>query len=318
MDQSSTPLVTIITVNYNQAAVTYELLDSIRRNSYSNTEVIVVDNGSRENPGPYIQEHYPEVWFIRSDENLGFSGGNNLGIIRATGSYVFLINNDAELTDGAIESMLALFEEVPRLGAVSPMLCYYNDHPKDQPDIIQYVGTTPVHSITARNKTLGELEPDRGQYTTPKPTAYAHGAAMMVPISVVREVGMMPEEFFLYYEELDWSAQIRRAGYEIYVQPNAKIIHKESISVGKTSTLKTFYLNRNRILFMRRNKSTAQLLGFTLFLLGFTIPKNTIKFILKGEWDHLKVFYRAITWHLFNSAEIKKVEPTVRTVESAL
>lgn len=313
------PRVSIITINYNQAQVTTELLDSIRRISYNDLEVIVVDNASREDPGAYLTELYPEIIYIRSEENLGFSGGNNLGIDASSGEYLLFINNDAELTEGAIERLLQLFDEIPDLGIVSPLLCYFNEAPEQNADIIQYAGTTHVHPLTARNKTLGELETNTNQYNEPYPTAYAHGAAMMVPRKVIEQVGKMPELFFLYYEELDWSERIRRGGYKVYLEPRAKVYHKESISVGKMSTLKTFYLNRNRILFMRRNRSIWQLAGFVLFLLFFTIPKNTAMYILKGDFDHLKAFWKAITWHLKNphEGELKEVPAKLPTFQDA-
>lgn len=315
--KAKAPLVSIITVNYNQAEVTTELLESVRNNSYKNFEVIVVDNASRKDPGAYLKNLYPEIKYIRSEENLGFSGGNNLGIKASTGEYLLFINNDAELTNGAVETLLKLFGAVPNLGIVSPLLCYYNSAPDTNSDIIQYAGTTPVHPLTARNKTLGELQPDKGQFDQAVPTAYAHGAAMMVPRKVIEQVGLMPELFFLYYEELDWSEQIRRAGYAVYIEPRAKVYHKESISVGKMSTLKTHYLNRNRILFMRRNRSGWQLAGFILFLLFCTITKNTLMYILKGDFDHLKAFFKAIWWHTKNpdgSGEIQTLSklPTLQ------
>ena len=142
---------------------------------------------------------YEEVRFLRSDENLGFAGGNNIGIRASNGDFLFFVNNDAEVPAGAIHRLLDLYQEVPDLGAVSPLLCYYNENPGQAPDLIQYAGTTYVHPLTARNRTLGEKEPDRGQFSSPKPTAYAHGAAMMIPRSVIERVGLMPENFFLYY-----------------------------------------------------------------------------------------------------------------------
>ena len=268
------PLISIITVNYNALDVTCEMIESIRRNSYPKVEIIVVDNASEENPGGYLQKHYPDVKFIRSEKNLGFAGGNNLGIRASTGDFLFFLNNDAELTNGALETLLEVFVKFPRAGIASPKICYYIAKPGSGPDMIQYVGTTHVHPLTARNSTIGEMELDEGQYTELKETAYAHGAAMMVPRKVLEEAGPMPEDFFLYYEELDWCERIRRSGYKVYVEPNAKIYHKESYSVNKISTLKTYYLNRNRIFFMKRNRSKIQMMGFWLFLLLFTVPKT--------------------------------------------
>lgn len=295
---SNQPLVSIITVNFNQLDITCALFDSIRRNSYKNVEVILVDNASRENPEQYISVNYPEVKFLRSEKNLGFAGGNNLALPEVSGEYLFFVNNDAELTDNCIEILLAQFEKNPKLGIISPRLCYYPSDETDHKQLIQFVGCTPVNNFTARNKTIGILEEDKGQYTTPKAIPYIHGAAMMIPTEVIKKTGPMDEMFFLYYEELDWSERIKKAGYEVYVEPNALVFHKESVSVGKLSTLKTYYLNRNRILFMRRNKNPLQVLLFSLFLVFATIPKNTIVFILKGQWDHLQAFYKAIFWNL--------------------
>ena len=311
------PLISIITVNYNALDVTCELIESIRQNSYLNVETIVVDNASDEHPGAYFQKYYPEVKFIQSEKNLGFAGGNNLGIQESTGDFLFFLNNDAELTDGALETLLEVFVKFPRAGIVSPKICYYPAKPGSEPDLVQYAGTTHVHPFTARNSTIGEQEIDRGQYSELKETAYAHGAAMMVSRKVLEEVGLMSEDFFLYYEELDWCEATRRKGYGVYVEPNAKIYHKESYSVNKISALKTYYMNRNRILFMRRNRTGLQVAAFYIFLLLFTIPKNTIQFLLKGDLINLKAFLKAIFWHLQKPEELRPVStPRILKVPS--
>ena len=121
---------------------------------------------------------------------------------------------------------------------------------------------------------------------------------MMVKRDVIEKVGPMPEEFFLYYEELDWSVQIRKKGYLIYYQPRAVVFHKGSVSVGKDSTLKTFYYNRNRILFMRRNVSRFQFFVFFLYMCAVSIPKTSLIYIFSGRMDHLRAFWRALFWHL--------------------
>ncbi len=279
------------------------MLASIECSDYSAYEVIVVDNASTENPIPVLRQEFPDVRFIRSKENLGFSGGNNLGIQASRGDYLFFVNNDTEFTPDLLSRLLDLFHQMPNLGALSPKILYHPEVVDGQKDLIQYVGTTPVNSYTARNSTIGERETDRGQYSKPQATAYVHGAAMMIPRTVIERVGLMPQFFFLYYEELDWSERIRAGGYSIYVEPRASIYHKESISVGKMSTLKTYYLNRNRILFIRRNRSKGQLLVFVLFLLFFTIPKNLIVFIGKGQFDHALASLKAIGWNLTHAKE---------------
>ena len=118
----------------------------------------------------------------------------------------------------------------------------------------------------------------------------------------------MWEHFFLYYEELDWCARIRRAGFEIYVEPNAKIYHKESLATGKISSLKTYYITRNRILFMRRNHSGWRIAAFTLFLIFFTIPKNVIAYLLKRDFNELHAFGKAIWWNILDILSIENGE----------
>ncbi len=293
------PLVSIISVNYNSLDVTIEMIESVYRNAYQNIEIIVVDNGSEVSPKIQLQEQFPQVIVIEAGKNLGFAGGNNLGIAASRGAYIFCLNNDAELTNGVIEKLLQLFEETPNLGIASPKICFFpGAGNKPEPDIIQYAGSTPVHNLTARNETIGRFEKDEGQYSKAKPTAYVHGAAMMIKKEVIEQVGLMAEEFFLYYEELDWCEQIKRKGYEIYIEPNGTVYHKESYSVGKISTLRTYYLTRNRILFMRRNRQDLQVAVFCLFLIFFTIPKNTLQFFVKRDFKNLGAFWKAIFWNV--------------------
>ncbi len=307
---TSHPLVSIITVNFNQTEVTCALLDSIRRaacpdhsGDYRNLEIFVVDNGSRENPAQVFLEKYPEVKFIRSEQNLGFAGGNNLALKQAKGDFLFFVNNDAELTEGCIERLLALFGQVPDLGIASPLICYFPSHEPStvhRPPstvLIQYAGMTRVNPLTGRNRTIGNKEPDKGQFAEPQPTAYAHGAAMMVSRQALEQVGPMDEGFFLYYEELDWCERIRQAGFSVWVEPRARVYHKESLTVEKLGALKTYYLNRNRVWFMRRNYGGWRLAVFFVFLFLVTIPKNVLLYLLRGETENLKAFLRGVWWN---------------------
>lgn len=287
------PTVSVITVNYNQAHVTCALLRSIQQYAPHNIEVIVIDNCSAEPIEPILREQFPEVICISSPHNRGFAGGNNLGIMAAKGKYLLFLNNDTEITSGMIETLLAACSRLPDAGIVCPKICYF-----EPPRLIQYVGYTEMNPYTARNTTVGNGEPDQGQYNKTMRTHYAHGAAMMLPRSVVDKVGMMPECFFLYYEELDWCEQIKRAGYGIYVEPSALVYHKESVSVGRNSPFKTYYITRNRILFMRRNAITKlRLLLFYAFMLLFALPKNLLSFALHREPQHARAFLRGILWH---------------------
>ncbi len=291
------PLVSFITVNYNQLKLTLELIASIYRYADVPFEIIVVDNHSKISPRSVIERIYPDVKVIVSGVNRGFAGGNNLGIKISKGAFLFFINNDAILTKGALKKIIDSFQNAPAVGVVSPLICYYPSTTQQMEDVVQYAGATNVNPFTGRNTIIGNGKKNRGQYCQSKPTFYAHGAAMIVKRAVVEKVGLMSEFYFLYYEELDWCERIRRAGFTILFQPNAKIYHKESISVGKSNPLKTYYLTRNRILFMAKNRGKGQFLVFTLFFLLVTIPKNILIYLLKGQIDHLKAFCKAVYWN---------------------
>ncbi len=295
------PLVSIIAVNYNQPELTGKMVDSIRRSAYPNTEVFVVENGPVIPCANLMKEQYPEVQIVESKENLGFASANNLAVQICNGDFLFFLNNDAELTKGALEKLVNLYEKIPHLGAVSPLICDTHtdeDEGMEEPDVIQYAGYTPLHPVTARNSVLGAGEIDQGQYRKVVPTAYCHGAAMLVSREVIEKVGPWPEEYIFYYDELDWCEQIRRAGYKIHVEPNAKVYHQESSTIGKQSAVKTYFINRSRILFVRRNRKGWQLLLFWAFLFFFTIPKNTLVNLLQGNFGNLNAFYKAVLWNV--------------------
>ena len=291
------PLVSIITINYNESEVTLELLDSVRKLSYSNYEVIVVDNASPNDNPDKIKENFPEVNLIKSPENLGFAGGNNLGVKQAKGEYLLFINNDTIVPPDFIQPLVETLQENDSIGMVSPKIKFHWD-----PSLIQYAGYTPMNKWTIRNNSIGYHQKDNGDFDEPKETQSIHGAAMMVPKKVVDEVGMMTEIYFLYYEEHDWAEMVKRAGYKIFYQPKSYILHKESVSTGKFSPLKTYYISRNRILFARRNFKPLSLTISLLFQCFVSIPKNTLQFLLKREFAHLKAFWRAITWNLHHKA----------------
>jgi len=296
------PLISIITVNYNNTAVTIDLLRSIKHLEYKNVEVIVVDNNSAENPTQQLKNILSSVNVIISNKNLGFAGGNNLGIKEAKGEYLFFVNNDTELTPQIINGLLEVFETYPDAGAVSPKFHYYY-----APGTIEFAGYKAINSFTGRNSMVGCRIKDEGQYDTISKTNYAHGGGMMISRKVIDEVGMMPEVYFLYYEEFDWCEQMKRKGYNIYYQYKSLIYHKESMSVGKKSVLKTFYINRNRILFMRRNVKGLSFIGFAFYYTFITLPKNTISFLAKKETDHLRAFWKGLLWNISNP-NLKKIE----------
>lgn len=280
--------VSIITVNYNGYEDTCALIDSIPTDDPS-LEVIVVDNASTENEAALIAKRYPHVRAIRSEKNLGFAGGNNIGIRTAKGKYLFLINNDTVFHDFDISPLIKRLSSSSRIGMVCPKIRFaWDDNP------IQFAGYTPLTRITIRNRSIGFGEEDHGQYDTPHPTPYAHGAAMMLKRIVADEAGLIPECYFLYYEEIDWSMQIRRAGYEIWYEPACMIYHKESKSTGRNSPLKTYYITRNRLLLVRRNIKGAVKYITYCYLMFIVAPKDIVRYTISGRHDMAKAAIKGI------------------------
>ena len=265
--------------------------------SLSIITVIVVDNASKDDEATIIEQRFPQVTVIRSTKNLGFAGGNNLGIQAAHGKYLFFINNDTlievrgkrlEVRD-LFQPLIDRLESSPKIGAVCPKIRFtWGNNP------IQYAGYTPLSKITLRNTAIGCGEKDHGQYDTPHPTPYAHGAAMMVKREVIDKVGLMPECYFLYYEELDWSMMIRRAGYDIWYEPACTIYHKESQATGQNSPLKSYCMSRNRLLFAKRNINRPQRYLTYLYLIVIVASRDIMKSTLYRRPDLAKATLKGL------------------------
>ena len=280
-------ITSIITINYNGIKDTCELIDSLPLEDKS-IEVIVVDNASKEDEATIIANRYPQVKVIHSEKNLGFAGGNNLGIKAAQGKYLFFINNDTLISEkgkvksekfaSAFQPLIERLKSSKKIGAVCPKIRFaWGDNP------IQFAGFTPLSRYTMRNRSIGFGETDKGQYDTAHPTPYAHGAAMMIKREALERVGFMPECYFLYYEELDWSMMFTRAGYAIWYEPACTIYHKESQATGQNSPLKTYYLTRNRLLFVKRNiQGLRRYITYTYLLLAVA-PRDICRYILHGQ-----------------------------------
>lgn len=294
MTSESSPLISIITLTWNQTKITCEFLESTRKFNYKNYEIIVCDMGSDIDPTEEINAgNYPNTRVIRSEKNLGFSGGNNWGIRQAKGDYIFIVNNDTEVTPDLLDVLLQPFFENKEIGVTCPKIRFYH-----HPDTIQYAGFHPINTYTGRTTAVGSLEKDNGQHDTPGFTYGAHACAMLVKREVIEKVGIFPEKFFIYYEEWDWSCRILKAGFKIYYQPKGLIYHKESITMGKKSAIKVYYHTRNRILFMRRNTNILQFFFFMVFFSFLAAPKAIFKFALTKQFQHLKSYIKGITWNL--------------------
>ncbi len=271
--------ISIVTITYNGLRDTLQMIRSLREVVRSVTyQIIVVDNASRENEAQAVQREFPDVLCIRSERNLGFSGGNNLGIARATGRYVMLLNNDTYIEEDGFGRLVALMDANPRIGACSPKIRF-----STPPRLIQFAGFTPLTSVTLRNSLVGYMEEDKGQYDTPRQIPYAHGAAMMVSRAALEAAGPMPEEYFLYYEELDWSVTISECGFQIWYEPACTVFHRDGQAGAPVTPFRSYYLTRNRMLLAWRKAGSTKRWASVAYQMGLAVPKNALVAVAKGE-----------------------------------
>lgn len=287
------PLISIITVNYNQPQVTGQLLQSLRNIDYKNIEIMVVDNGSSSGNIDSLLPKFPNVQFLKSAQNLGFAGGNNIAVQKAKGDYLLFINNDTEVDPDFLAPLVECLQQKANAGMASPKINYFTEK-----NLIQYAGSSEMNPYTGRNRCIGYREHDRGQFNAIRPTAFIHGAAMLVKREVLKKVGLMDESFFLYYEELDWCARARRAGFTVWYVGESVVYHKESVSTGQDSPFKLYYVTRNRLLFMRRNYPVHQWLLSFLFFSVVSLPFHLIGLAMKRQFKHMAAFWKAYCWNL--------------------
>lgn len=270
-------LVSIITVNYNGIADTCEMIESLYKYETYPYELIVVDNGSQMPEAEDIQRRYPNIKVVQNT-NTGFAGGNNVGLTLAKGNYLFFLNNDTLIKSPILEVLVQRLEKNRRNGGVSPMLKY-----SYAPNILQYAGFTPFSRISLRNAAIGFNAQDHANYHVAHETASMHGAAMMISRNILHRVGPMSEDYFLFYEEFDWSVRILQAGYKVWYEPAAVVYHKESMTAKKGTPLREFYLSRARMIFARKTLSGMEKGLSCLYLTFIAAPKKAILYLLNRK-----------------------------------
>ena len=244
------PKIAIIVINWNGRDDTLECLASVRQVDYPHFEVIVVDNGSSDNSVEAIRNAFPEVTVIETRENLGFAGGNNVGMrhaLKNRSEYIFLLNNDTVVDSQILKSFIRSSRLLPRDAILSAKIYYYSN-----PDKIWYAGAKWVGSSFI-HVGLGSYD-DGHTFDSIAETDYACGCALFVCTELVKKIGLLDERFFLTFEETDFCYRARGEGFKSYVVPEAKVWHKVSISFGgEGSPLFQYFIARNRLLWGEKN-----------------------------------------------------------------
>jgi GT2 family glycosyltransferase len=251
-----TKSVSIIILNWNGWQDTVECVESCCRLDYQNFRVVVVDNGSTDGSEAILRERLPGVEVIRNNDNLGFAGGNNVGITHALGhgaDYVWLLNNDAVVEPDALSELVQVAESDDRIGMVGSKIVYY-----DTPHLLWYAGATLDPAYPHRPAHRGLREEDRGQYDETAETGYVTGCSLLARRGMMETVGLLDDNLFLYFEDVDWSARARHAGWRLMYAPASVVRHKESASAGgAASPSVTYYTARNRLYVVQRNFPAA-------------------------------------------------------------
>jgi len=263
----------LIVLNWNGADDTVECVESCLKVDYDPYQVLIVDNHSDDNSVEILNRRFPNVPLIVSDENVGYAGGNNIGIKYAMNrgaEYVFLLNNDVVVEPTVLSKLVAGIRSVPRATIAAPKVLYY-----DTPSVINSMGTS-MDWFKLRPH-LGECnQVDRGQYKSIIKKNILVGCALMVRSDVIAKIGLIDEQFFLIQEEADWCLRNLRSGYENIVVPEAVVYHKGSRSTQNFPEATQYYSVRNFLYLCNKNAGWMDRLKTWLGLFLLSI-KNMLK-----------------------------------------
>jgi GT2 family glycosyltransferase len=231
------PLVSVVVATYNDVELTRQCLRSLHAQTYEPVEVVVVDNGSEYDVGAELAGEFPWIVLLRTTANLGFAGGYNAGMRAAAGAHVAVINNDAVADAGWIASMVAVAESRPGVGSVAPLVLDGN-----RPGLLDSCGLGLA--LDGMSRQSGRGRPALAE-ASPREVLAASGCACLYRAEALRAVGLFDESFFAYCEDVDLGLRLRRAGYSAWSAPSARVTHYYSMTLGKYSLRKVYWVERN-------------------------------------------------------------------------
>jgi GT2 family glycosyltransferase len=286
----------VVIVNWNGRHLLDACLASVMEQRPAPDRVIVVDNGSTDGSLEHLRAGWPAVVALDAGSNLGFSGGNNVGIrdaLRAGSEYVLLLNNDAQLLPGALAELVAALEAAGEsVWAAAPKILY-----RAHPEVIWSAGGT-FDWWRGLSLHRGWDEPDRGQYDRPDLVEFGTACCLLVRARVFREVGLLDEGYFMYFEDSDLSARAGRTGARVAYRPAARVLHDVQASTGGANDgpppLALYYWTRNRARFIARNvRGPVRRIGAHAYMIG-TRAVRMAQAILAGRGGEARVIGRAM------------------------
>jgi GT2 family glycosyltransferase len=253
MSSENIPFVIVLILSYNGKHLLEDSISSYLTNDYPNFEVVVIDNGSNDRTNEWVDHNHPGVSVLRTDKNLGYSGGFNFGLDYAfnkkNADYVLITNNDVKADFKIISELVKVAESDPMIGFVTGKVYYY-----DQPATLQTVGKYE-DPVRWNGEHIGKKEIDKGQYDQVAERIFADDIFTLVSRKLYLDTGGYDTTFRFQAEEYDWQARGKKLGYKIYYTPYAKIWHKDSMTIGKRSAFKAYYDARNPMLVILKHKS---------------------------------------------------------------
>lgn len=286
-------LIYILILNWNGWKDTLECVESCLRLKYSRFKILIVDNGSTDTSEVILRKQLPNIEFIQTGTNLGFAGGNNVGIryaLERGADYVWLLNNDTVVAPDALSALIDVAETDVRVGMVGSKIHFFNT-----PRLLWYAGAVLDPAMPHRVGHRGLNEEDQGQYDETGETGFVTGCSLLVRREVIEEIGLLDEHYFLYAEDADWNVQARRAGWKLVYSHRSIVLHKISASMGgMESPRMNYYLARNLLYFIKKNYPSFLLKTFVSILFQNVIVMikkrrlTSAKWAIKGILDFLR------------------------------
>ncbi len=275
------PKVFIIIINFNGWKDTQECLASLDKVNYDNFEIVLVDNASKERPQEADLKEFPnlKILYQFNKENLGFAGGNNQGIkiaLSKGADYILLLNNDTVVASDFLSELVKEGEEDSKNGILGPLIYFY-----DRKDVIWSAGGR-INKRFYRGELIGYQEEDKNQYQATEQVDYISGTCLLIKREVIEKIGLLSEDYFLYYEDTDWCQRAKLAGWRCLFVPSSKIYHKISSSTREFSYPYIYYHSRNGLIFCLKFGRKWQAFILSLWLFIKQIVKIAIGY--KKQW----------------------------------
>jgi GT2 family glycosyltransferase len=269
---SSSPSVVVIVLTWNGREDTLRCLESLQAVDYPNWEMLVVDNGSEDGTVDAVRTAYPGVTVIETGRNLGYTGGNNVGVEAALNrgaEFILILNNDTVVPSELLQAFVRAAGQYPDAGVFGAKIYFLHD-----PYRLWYGGASWSPRALLSFENLGGGVLDNGKdFEQVRDTPAVFGAAMFFRAAVVRTVGMLDDRFFLLYEEVDWCFRARRAGFRCLFVPEAKVWHRVSGAFGGSqSPLYEYFDVRNRLLWAEKNLSVRGRIRVWAYTMGLLCP----------------------------------------------